>query len=124
MTYRCHRCHTALKPHFKGGKYHFQHCGRSWTVPVPSVGKPRSDSKGTAGGAAIGFLGALGTAINPLGAAFVGALVGSAFNGDNHIKCHKCGHAAYPTGRHGRRGDRQYQCSRERCREFTYARAK
>lgn len=52
----------------------------------------------------------------------IGALVGSAFNQSDRLKCHRCTHWAYPTGKRGRRGDKMYHCSNACCRSFVFAR--
>lgn len=126
MTIRCKYCKHSVTARFHHGSYHFQHCGRKQSVAARDLGHRKTNSNGTAVGAAVGLLSALGTAINPLGALFVGGLVGSAFNGDNSVRCHKsgCGHPAYPTGRKGGQGDPMYQCSNRSCRAYTFRRSK
>ena len=122
MKLTCKYCHRTVHGQFRDGAYHFAHCGHKWSAPAKKVGQIESHHKGTTAGAVLGAAGAVMAAINPLGGLLVGALVGSAFNGDNRKTCHKCGSPAYPTGRRGRQGDPMYQCSSAGCRAFTFLR--
>lgn len=121
MNSKC-RCGHLAKGQFRGGWYHFNHCGRSWRVEARQHGSAQHDHTGTALGAVVGTVGALASAVNPLGGLFVGALMGCALNGSNGRPCPHCSrHAtAYPTGRLGKQGDRQYQCSDNLCKRFSF----
>ena len=123
-TIRCIRCKDPVRARFSAGHYTYFHCGRQHRVPAKELGRRETDNMGTAAGAVVGLLGAIGTAINPLGAMAVGAIVGAAFNGDNSIPCHVrgCDGRAFPTGRRGRAGDPMYQCREPNCRAFTFRR--
>jgi hypothetical protein len=122
MKTTCNRCHCPVTGQFREGHYHFSHCGKTWSVAAKNYGNAKTGRDGVVAGAALGAVGAIASALNPLGGLLVGALVGSAFNSDNRRTCHKCGGAAYPTGRRGRQGDLMYQCNAKNCRAFTFVR--
>lgn len=124
MTLRCKSCNRPVQAKFRDGQYHFRHCGRHQSIPARDRGNSKDHQNGTMVGAALGVLGAAASALNPLGGLFVGALVGSAFNGDNSRACHRCGQPAYPTGKRGRQGDPMYHCSNPKCRAFVFVRSK
>jgi len=120
MKSKC-RCGYVVSGTFKSGWYYFNHCGRSWKKEAAVHGKNKESNDGTKVGAAVGALGAIASAMNPLGGLFVGALVGSAFNSSDKRKCPHCRDGtAFPTGRSGKSGDKQYQCSNRDCKRFSY----
>lgn len=124
MAIRCKVCHRPVQTRFHHGSFHFNHCGRAQSVPARDRGQAKQDQSGTWIGAALGTLGAAAAAVNPLGGLVIGALMGSALNSDNHRRCHRCGSAAYPTGKRGSQGDPMYHCSNSKCRAYVFVRSR
>ncbi|MEO7044971.1 MAG: hypothetical protein ABI091_06655 [Ferruginibacter sp.] len=120
MLSKC-KCGHSVKGTFNNGWYHFKHCGHPWRKEAYNKGKYKDSTSGTKVGAVAGVLGAAAHYINPIGGLLVGALFGSAFNSSDKIKCPKCNTGyAYPTGRNGRLGNKQYQCSERNCKKYSY----